>query len=116
VYDFEKTGDSSGAIRTYKSALTRWPEDTDILFALANAEYTVSNFAEAEKDYRKLLALSPAHPLALNNLAMVLCRTHRSDEGLKLLDKVVSDDPKVLSLIKSSREEIEAGCILVPNK
>jgi tetratricopeptide (TPR) repeat protein len=116
VYDFEKTGDSSGAIRTYKSALTRWPEDTDILFSLANAEYTVSNFAEAEKNYLKLLALSPSHPLALNNLAMVLCRTHRSDEALKLLDKVVSDDPKIQSLVKASREEIEAGCILFPNK
>lgn len=116
VYDFEKTGDSLGAIRAYKSALTRWTEDTDILFALANAEYNVSNFVEAEKDYRKLLALNPLHPLALNNLAMVLCRTHRSDEAFTLVDKIVSDDPKIQSLVKASREEIGAGCILFPNK
>jgi len=42
---------------------------------------------------------------------MVLCHIGRSDEGLKLLDKVVSDDPKILSLVKSSRKAIEEGCI-----
>lgn len=111
AYDFEKTGEGEGAVSAYKSALTRWPEDTDILFALANAEYNVMNLPEAEKNYRKLLVLMPSHPLALNNLSILLCRTDRSDEGLKLLDKVVSDDPKIQSLIQFSREEIVAGCI-----
>ncbi|MDD2784538.1 MAG: PA2778 family cysteine peptidase [Sulfuricurvum sp.] len=116
MYEFEKTGDGLGAIRAYQSALSRWPEDTNILFALANAEYNVSNFSEAEKNYRKLLVLKPSHALALNNLSMLLCRSGRSDEGLKLLDQIVSDDPKINSLIKSSREEIKAGCIAFPEK
>jgi hypothetical protein len=47
---------------------------------------------------------------------MVLCRTHRSDEAFTLVDKIVSDDPKIQSLVKASREEIGAGCILFPNK
>lgn len=116
VYEFEKTGEGAGAILTYQSALMRWPEDTDILFALANAEYNILNLSEAEKNYRKLLVLKPAHPHALNNLSILLCHTGRSDEGLKLLDKVVSDDPKILSLVKSSRNEIEAGCVPFSNK
>ncbi len=112
VYEFEKTGDSEGAIRAYHSALMRWPDNTEILFALANADYSASHLIEAEAHYRKLLALNPSNPLALNNLAMVLCRSHRSEEALKLLDKVVSIDSKIQSLIKASREEIEAGCIV----
>jgi len=111
VYEFEKTGEGEGAIRTYESALMRWPEDSDILFALANAEYNATHIIEAEKNYRKLLALKPSHALALNNLSILLCHTGRSDEGLKLLDTVVSDDPKIQSLVKSSREEIKAGCV-----
>lgn len=111
VYDFEKSGDAEGAIRAYQSALARWPDNTDILFALANTEYNASHLIEAEANYRKLLVMNPSHPLALNNLAMVLCRSHRSDEALKLLDKVVSDETKIQSLVKASREEIEAGCI-----
>jgi len=111
VYEFEKIGKSKEAIASYQSALTRWPDDVDILFALANAEIEASNVLEAEKNYRKLLALKPSHPLALNNLAILLCRSGRSDEALKLLDKVRSDDITIQALIKSSREEISAGCI-----
>ncbi len=111
VYEFEKTGENAGAILTYQSALSRWPEDTDILFALANAEYNVLNLSEAEKNYRKILAINPSYTLALNNLSILLCHSGRSDEGLKLLDKVASDDPKIQSLIKASREEIKTGCV-----
>jgi len=116
AYEFEKTGDSEGAIKVYRSALTRWPQDTDILFALANAEYNVSNFSEAEKNYRKLLALNPSHPLALNNFSILLCRSGRSDQALQLLDKVVSDDSTIQSLVKASRDEIEGGCLPFPKK
>ncbi len=111
AYEFEKSGEGEGAVTAYKSALTRWPEDTDILFALANVYYNISNLHDAEETYRKLLSIDPSHPLALNNLAILLCHTQRGDEALRLLDKVVSDDPKIQSMVKSSREEIEAGCI-----
>ena len=110
VYAFEKTGTSEEAIVAYKSAHKRWPDNTDILFALANAYYNGSHLIEAEKNYRHLLALNPSHPFAINNLAMVLCRSHRSDEALKLLDKAESDDPKIQSMLKTSREEIIGGC------
>ncbi len=90
----------------YKTGLKRWSDNEDILFALANGEYNASHLMEAEESYRKLLTLNPTHPLALNNLAMLLAHSGRSDEGLKLLDKVVSDDPKINALIKASREEI----------
>jgi hypothetical protein len=115
VHEFEKIDKGSGAIRAYQSALERWPDDADILFALANSYYNASNLLEAERNYRKLLTLNPSHPLALNNLAILLCRSGRSDEGLKLLDKVVSDDPKIQSLVKSSREEMLIGCLPFPS-
>jgi hypothetical protein len=41
---------------------------------------------------------------------MLLCRTGRGDEGSKLLKKAVSDNPKILSLLKSTEDEINAGC------
>lgn len=110
VYAFEKSGNTKEAIVAYQSAQKHWPEDTDILFALANAYYNGSHLIEAEKNYRNLLSLNPSHPFAINNLAMVLCRSNRSDEALKLLDKVESDDPKIQSMLKTSREEIIRGC------
>ncbi len=106
VYAFEKSGNSDGALVAYKSGLKHWSDNEDILFALANGEYNASHLMEAEESYRKLLTLNPTHPLALNNLAMLLAQSGRSDEGLKMLDKVVSEDPKINALIKASREEI----------
>ncbi|MGA9045724.1 MAG: PA2778 family cysteine peptidase [Sulfuricurvum sp.] len=116
VYEFEKSGNAEEVIVAYQSGLRRWPDNPDLLFALANASYNASRWIEAEENYRKLLALNPSHPLALNNLAMVLCRSHRSDEALILLDKVVSDDIKIQSIIKATREEILSGCIPLPKK
>jgi tetratricopeptide (TPR) repeat protein len=110
VYEFEKTGKVKEAIVAYKSAILRWPEDNDILFALANAYYNSSNLSEAEDSYRKLLALKPLHPLAINNLAVLLCHTGRSEEALSLLSKVITDDTQMQSILKTTREEIRTGC------
>lgn len=110
AYAFEKTGKVREAIVAYKSALLRWPEDTDILFALANAYYNSSNLAEAEESYRKLLALNPSHLLAINNLAVLLCHTGRSKEALSVLNKAITDDTQMQSILKNTREEIGMGC------
>lgn len=110
VYEFEKTGKVREAIIAYKSSFVRWPEDPDILFALANAYYNSSNLSEAEENYRKLLALNPSHLLAINNLAVLLCHTGRSDEALSVLEKAMTDDTQIQSMLKMTREEIGMGC------
>ena len=110
AYELEKTGMMDEAIIAYQSALLRWPEDIDILFALANAYYHSHQLRDAEQSYRKLLSLEPGHPLALNNLADLLCRTGRSKDALRLLGEAVTEDIEVQSIIKSTREEIHNGC------
>lgn len=110
AYAFEKTGKVREAIVAYKSALVRWPKDTDILFALANAYYNVSNVSDSEESYRKLLAIEPGHVLALNNLAVLLCHSGRTHEALSVLEKTVSDDTQMQLMLKATQKEIETGC------
>ncbi|WP_415407402.1 PA2778 family cysteine peptidase [Sulfurovum sp. CS9] len=110
AYELEKIGLRDNAIIAYQSALLRWPEDIDILFALANAYYHSHQLTDAEQSYRKLLSLEPGHPLALNNLADLLCRTGRSNDALRLLGEAVTDDIKMQSIIKATRKEITNGC------
>lgn len=110
AYELEKTGMIDNAIIAYQSALMRWPEDIDILFALANAYYHSHQLRDAEQSYRKLLSLEQGHPLALNNLADLLCRTDRSNEALRLLEKAVTDDIQIQSIIKATQKEITNGC------
>lgn len=106
VYELEKIGMTDEAIESYKSALIRWPEESDIHFVLANSYYKLHRFAEAEESYRRFLSINPIHPLALNNLAILLSETGRGSEGLKLLDSAVSDKPEIQSMIRNTREEI----------
>jgi len=110
VYEFEKTGKIREAVISYKSASLRWPEDPDILFALANAYYNLSNLSEAEENYRKLLAIKPSYPLAVNNLAVLLCHTGRSNEALSVLEKAMTNDTEIQSILNTTREEIRKGC------
>lgn len=111
AYELEKTGMRDDAIIAYKSALKRWPKDIDILFALANAYYHSHQLTKAEQSYHKIISLKPGHPLALNNLADLLCYTGRSNDALRLLKKAVTDDTKIQSIIKATRKGISNGCI-----
>lgn len=110
AYDLEKTGMRDDAIVAYKSALERWPKETDILFALANACYQAKQFAAAEKYYRRLLSMEPAHPLALNNLADLLCHIGRRNEAMTIIKKAVSDNSETQSIINATQKEITKGC------
>ena len=110
AYELEKTGMRDDAIIAYQSALKRWPKDTDILFALANAYYASHKLTKAEQSYRKLLSLKSSHALALNNFADLLCRTGRSNEALRLIKKAVTNDMEIQSIIKATRKEITNGC------
>lgn len=106
VYELEKIGMVDEAIQSYKSALKRWPEESDIYFILANSYYRVHRLSEAEKSYRRFLLSNPSHPLALNNLAILLSKTGRKTEGLLLLDNAASKDPEIQKMLRDTREEI----------
>lgn len=110
AYDFEKIGMINEAITAYETAISRWPDYIPILFALGNAYYNSHQISKAEQLYRYILLIDPKYPYALNNLADILCHTGRSDEALKLLEHVGTDDVEIQTLIKNTREEINNGC------
>lgn len=106
VFELEKTGMVDEAIQSYKSALARWPEESDIYFILANSYYRIHRFVEAEESYRHFLLINPTHPLAINNLAILLSKTGRKIEGINLLEGAVSKDPEIQKMLQETREEI----------
>lgn len=110
AYDLEKTGMVDEAIVAYKSALSRWPQEIPILFALGNAYYSTNQINSAEEKYREILLIDKTHPLALNNLADLLCSTNRVEEALRVIDTAVSEDDKIISIINATRQEIINGC------
>jgi tetratricopeptide (TPR) repeat protein len=110
AYSLEQSGMREEALTAYRRGLEQWPNDTNLLFALANAHYSARHLPEAERVYRELLKLKPGHPLARNNLADLLCRSGRPEEALRLLEGIETEDPGVRSVIEATRKEIEQGC------
>jgi hypothetical protein len=110
AYDLEQIGMMNEAITAYKTALTRWRDDIPTLFALGNAYYNSHQIRKSEQIYREILLIDSQYPLVLNNLANLLCHTNRSEEALKLLDRVVSHDIEIQTLIINTRNEINRGC------
>lgn len=72
VSGYEQIGHLHGAELAYLSGLQRWPNNTDILFALGNNRLHQNKPEEAEYSFRKIITLQPDHIGAANNLADVL--------------------------------------------
>ncbi|HEX5328638.1 PA2778 family cysteine peptidase [Sulfuricurvum sp.] len=106
VYELEKIGMVNEAIQSYQSALIRWPQEAEISLILANSYYRVHRMREAEESYRRFLVSDPSHPLAINNLAILLSETGRKTEGLKLLDSASSKEKEIQNMLRDTREEI----------
>lgn len=110
AYNFEKIGMTDEAIISYETARKRWPNYIPLLFALGNIYYDVHQISKAEEVYRYILMIDSKYSFALNNLAILLCHTGRSDEALKLLNQVVTDDVEIQNLINNTRKEVNSGC------
>ena len=51
------------------------------------------DYAAALNRYRTVLELEPLHAVARRNMALVLCRLNRWDEGIEELQAILRDDP-----------------------
>lgn len=91
----------------------------DTLYRLALLEMTRKNYPEAEKAYRKILAVDPDYIRALTDLGGLLVSTKRYDEAWQVMDKAMSQKPtdkNVMiylltnrSLVKSMQNDIPAA-------
>lgn len=72
VVPFEQLHKNDIALKAYKNALQKWPQDTNLLMAAGNASYIQKELINAEKYYRQVIQNAPDYAPALNNLAQVL--------------------------------------------
>jgi hypothetical protein len=72
----------TSADAAYETALERWPQDELVLFAAAARKNNEGDLTAATALYRELLAQSPEHAAARNNLANVLAERGCFDQAL----------------------------------
>ncbi len=93
-YIYERQGKLELAEKEYKKAIGKNKKLWQAYFNLGNVYAKMWEFEKAEEAYRKALCLNKNDPDILNNLAYVLYKQGRKDEGLKYINKALSIQAK----------------------
>ena len=112
VAGLEQTGHHLTARDAWQAGLSHWPDDPVLLFGLANAQYALGNFSEAEALFFLMLRNDNALLIARNNLAMTLVAQGRISEALEQIDAALSlaaDSPLQEELMDTRRIILSAG-------
>ncbi len=111
VAAFESAGNAGPATAAYQAALAAWPDNSMVLFALANNHLAQNRPARAETLYRTLLAAEPDHVAAANNLAEALARQGDLPRALAVIQTAVNIAEQIrsplLEILEHTRREIE---------
>jgi tetratricopeptide (TPR) repeat protein len=100
----------AAALRAYRAALERWPDDELVLFAAAGERHATGDLVGATALYRQLLAASPDQAAARNNLANVLaergCHTEALAQAHAALGALAPSDA-LASAVRDTVAELE---------
>jgi predicted Zn-dependent protease len=108
---FEGANAGRTALPAWEAAFERWPGSDDALFAFGNALLTAGEGRSAEQCYAALLARSPDHVGARNNLAMLLAERGCARAARATLAPALEaarEDPAWHAVLQASSEEIDA--------
>jgi tetratricopeptide (TPR) repeat protein len=79
------------AIAEFLEAIKQAPNNSDLYEELGGEYRKSANLDLAQQAYSRELELSPNNPIAMYNLARIDIETNRTQDGLRLLRKVVSN-------------------------
>lgn len=110
----ESTGHVAEARSGWQAALDRWPGEPLAMFGMANAEFALNNFADAEDLYRQLLDKNPKSLSARNNLAHAIARQGKNAEAIQEIQlalEMAKDDRAMQAELQDSLAEIEENAL-----
>jgi tetratricopeptide (TPR) repeat protein len=109
VLGLEKARRFRAAIRGYKTALTRWPQNLTAMMGIGNCHYALGKLKDAESAFRETVRLHPKEGSALNNLAQILFEQGQNQEALEAAQKAVSLGGPLTAVYQKTLKEIQAG-------
>ncbi len=84
------------------TALNRYPNETDLLFARVLLNDSEGNIAGSEADLRQIIRMQPDDSRALNHLGYMLAdQTERYEEALQLIERAIAIAPNDPAIIDS---------------
>ncbi len=94
VRRYAEAKDWAAAMRIVDREIARAPRDMDVRAWRARVLGSSGQLAEAEREYREILAAVPSDPDNWMGLASVYSREGRMEEALRALDRAMELDPK----------------------
>ena len=92
-----RSGQIGEAIPYLEQAVELAPEDVSCLLSLSVGYSSGGNLEQAEATYNRLLAVSPGHPKALNNLGNLAIRRGDEQLAIELYRKAVEADGQYIA-------------------
>jgi Tfp pilus assembly protein PilF len=90
----------SAAEQLLNTALNKFPNETDLLFARVLYYDSQSNRDGSERDLMQIISMQPEDSRALNHLGYMLAdQTTRHEEALELIERAIAispDDPAII--------------------
>lgn len=103
----EQAGRADAALAGYRTMARRWPEMPAVTIGQASALASLGRPALAEVLLRKLLENQPEHPVALNNLALLLAGWGCLPESIELADRALrAAPPSLVPAIRATVGEV----------
>lgn len=91
---------SDEALQLLNTALNKYPNETDLLFARVLYYDSEGDRAGSERDLRQIIRMQPEDSRALNHLGYMLAdQTTRYEEALELIERAIAvspDDPAII--------------------
>ena len=94
-----RRGDHGRAIREYRLALRKDPDDAAVLTLLANSEFEVDRLGDAERHFRDAIRIEPDLSDAHFGLGMLLVRRGQRREATGALEFVLGQNPMDLTVL-----------------
>jgi hypothetical protein len=108
----EAVGGYEDALRGYRAALRRWPNEPSAQLGIGNSHYGLGELEQAASAYRRLLEIEPGNLAGYNNLAQSLADQGRIDEAREVIALGLAVAPKhdrLVPLLRQTGAEIDRG-------
>jgi tetratricopeptide (TPR) repeat protein len=92
--ELQQAGDLLGAIDTYKTALTIFPDNPDALSNLGAAYVRLGQYDDGIKQYEAALKADPVNTVVRLNLALAYYKSARPQEAIPQLKRVLASSPE----------------------
>ncbi len=102
--DLEQVDQVEIALRAYRTASRRWPQNLLAHSGAGNAAYALGDFIAAESAYRNALEIDAGRADVWNNLAYALAQQGRHEASLEAIGHALVLEPENANLRSSLRE------------